>query len=217
MYKKSLLGAVCLVALSTAVFPPLSYSGIYQCNDQDGRTTFSDQPCKSGIVKQIEAPKASSLVAFVSGRITHNDDSFPIRHGVALWFPKNLEMKLYLTKHPITDTQRQMAMTNDMTFLEAHKPLGVAEIVLTFKNKAVSLDNLRTMKSSYYGLNAKTIEAPRTSYHGGNDVIGHVHKLKQETQGNQRWITFASQEMTPDIRWNINLVIPVNKVQEKAH
>ena len=43
--------------------------------------------------------------------------------------------------------------------------------------------------------------------HGGEDIIGHVNKLEIIEDQNQRWLAFSTQEFTPDIRWNINLVL----------
>lgn len=186
-----------------------AHSAIYQCEDEDGRTIFSDQPCESGITKEIEAPE-SALVSFVSGRITQNDNSFPLRHGIVLKNAETNEITLYLTKHQLTDTQIQMAITGDPAFMDEHKHRGLAEIMLTFKTDKVSIDNLRTMRSSFYGLDKATAKTPVVTNHGGFDVIGHVHTLTLQEENNQQWLSFASQEMTPNIRWNINLVLTLS-------
>lgn len=200
-----ILGSCLSICLSSA-----AHSAIYQCEDEDGRTIFSDQPCKSGISKEIETPE-SALVSFVSGRVSQNDNTFPLRHGIVFKDSETNEIRLYLTKHQLTDTQIQMATTGDPAFMKEHKHRGLAEIVLTFKSNKVSLNELRTMRSSFYGLDKATAKNPWVANHGGNDVIGHVHTLKLEEENNQQWLSFASQEMTPEIRWNINLVLTLSQ------
>lgn len=198
-------------ALSSSLFlAPTAYAKIYQCEDEDGRTVFSDQPCKNGVSKEIEQME-TILEAFVSGRITQDDNGFPLRHGIALWNRETKEMKLILTKNQLSATHIEQAIIDDWTFLEEHKSEGLGEVILFFKSAKPSFKQLRAMRSSFYGLTPETVEKPLIKNHGGNDVIGHVHKLEVHKEDQTRWVSFASQEMTPEIRWNINLILPISE------
>ena len=191
--------------------PSVSDAGIYQCKDEDGRTAFSDQPCDNGDTKTIE-PHKNILEPYVSGRISGLDHSFPLRHGVALWDKNEQTIKLILTKSPLSETQSELAVIGDWSFLEEHKPQGLAEITLFFKSSKPSYKSLRTMRSSFYGINQSKEENADKAFirnHGGEDVAGHVNKLNYVEENKTHWISFASQEMSPEIRWNISLTLPI--------
>lgn len=198
---KVLLLLLCLVPCSTM-------AGIYQCKDPDGRTVFSDQPCEHGINKEM--PEYETILEpFVSGRVTLNNKGFPLRNGLILWNKANHELLLILTKQPINETESQQAILSDWTFLDRHKLLGLSKITLSFKSNNLSLKNLRNMRSEFFTVNEDPTK-PWTTNHGGGDVVGHINKLELFNDQNKRWLAFSSQELTPDIRWNMNLVLPIS-------
>ncbi|MCG8312381.1 MAG: DUF4124 domain-containing protein [Pseudomonadales bacterium] len=194
-----------LVIFLMALLASNSQAGVFQCEDEDGRTIFTDKPCENGKAKSLPTYE-TILEPFVSGRVTLNQKGFALRHGVVTREKEKQELLLTLTNNQLSDTEKQQAAIGDWSFLELHKAHGLARITLSFKTDATRLNTLRNIKCEFIGL-TDDLDKPWTSNHGGEDIIGHVNKLEIIEDQNQRWLAFSTQEFTPDIRWNINLVL----------
>lgn len=195
---------------------------IYQCTDTDGRISYSDQPCQKGINKTLPSYE-TILEPFVSGRVTSDQKSYPVRNGLVIWDKEKHELQIILTKNPLSDTETQQAIMDDWSFLEQHKPAGLAHITLFFKSRKLQHESLRSMRGEFFGLsdasstndNSDTVNnnsTGKTVNLGGDDLTGHVNRLEisQDEAKKGWWIAFSTQEFSPSLRWNINLVLPIS-------
>ena len=186
-----------------------SEAGVFQCKDEDGRTIFTDKPCKNGEAKSLPTYE-TILEPFVSGRVTHNEKGFALRHGIVTWGANKKELLITLTNNQLSDTEKQQAAIGDWSFLEPHQAKGMARITLSFNEETLSLSTIRHMRSEFIGL-SDAAENTWTSNHGGEDIIGHINKLELIEDQKLRWLSFSTQEFTPEIRWNINLVLQLTQ------
>lgn len=184
-----------------------AYSAIYQCTDSDGRTVFSDQPCGGGVNRQLPDFEVK-LESSVSGRFTLNTRSFPVRQGIALWEKEDRTLILVLTTQLLSDTQKQQAVDQDWSFFESHKATGLVVLTIALARPELEINAVKTMTVEIHTQTDGEADVYRTIL-GGDDIIGHINQLKTTRKDKNTWLEFSSQEFKPELRWNINLILPL--------
>lgn len=184
-----------------------SHGAIYQCKDSDGRSVFSDQPCGGGVNKKLPDYEVK-FEPYVSGRFTLADKSFPVRQGMALWDKESATLQLVLTMHPLSETEKQQALTDDWSFLDNHKARGLTRLYLTLNKPAIELANVKTMNVEIHTLEAGKATVEKATL-GGEDIVGHINRLQTSQKDGTLWLEFNTQEFKPDLRWNVSLILPL--------
>ena len=182
-------------------------AAIYQCKDEDDRTVFSDQPCGGGINKALPDYEIR-LEPYVSGRFTVGEKSFPVRQGVATWNEDEQNLQLVLTMRQLSATARQQAISGDWSFLDDHKAHGAVIIELALAGASMAINQVKAMTVAIHH-DALKGPQPYKATLGGDDIIGHINRLKVIAKEDTDWVEFSTQEFQPELRWNISLVLPL--------
>lgn len=196
----------------------MSFSGqaaIYQCPSKDGRLSFSDTPCSAGASKHIEDYNSETVRPYVSGRISTDTKSIPLRNGVVRWDAKKLTATIVLTRDTLSATHQQQVLMHDMSFLPALSQRGAAIMTLVFQNHASgafkpNLENLISMRLNV--LASTPNDSGLSRIIAGADISGHIDHLRTlNTAGDENtyFLQLSSHELSPDIRWNIRFKLPL--------
>ncbi len=184
-------------------------AAVYKCTDGVGKLTYSDQPCKSGHVEKVPG----FFVQYdtdVSGSVTRNDITRRYVDGFAYWSTFDKELVVLLFPRKVKERELTAVAHGNLKKMPLWEMEGIAKITFFFDEAPATRENLRRVRSVFYGFEGDSARSTWTTNHGSmylEDRLTHFEMLRDDDRF--WWISAENYENMQYIKWKLKFQVKI--------